>query len=154
MMGEFYNELRYNAKMTTSKGGGILPIYNRYVSYRKLVNTKNLKNSKKEFIRHEFQSRGMLNEYNVNIASKVKPVAKFIDDLKANEEKRLDGEIYGKLVDNGIECAQGMKLLSKIKLLVDTLKEKNDGSDLTMYGNDYKKYFKQQSNAYQGFLLD
>ena len=47
-----------------------------------------------------------------------------------------------------------MKLPSKIKLLVDTLKEKNDGSDLTMYGNDYKKYFKQQSNAYQGFLLD
>ena len=110
--------------------------------------------AKKEHIRPEFESRGLLDKFNINSVSKVKPGTKLIVDLKANEQKRLDEEIYSELVNNGIECARGMKLQTKIKLLVYALKEKDDGSDLTMYGNDYKKYFKQQSNAYQGFRLE
>ena len=84
-----FEQIKTNSKIRQHQPGYILPLFNGYILYSKLVNTKHLR-QRGARIKFEFDARGIINQFEPFVQSKVAVVTKLSKALKQNKKIRFE----------------------------------------------------------------
>ena len=156
MIGSF-EENKSNAKTNMIRSGYILPVFNEYIQYTKLINVRHLKKGG-NCIKHEFEARNIVEKFNEIMKTKARQITRMIVVLKANEKVRFETELNSDLTKVGLEFTSTMKLGTKLSLLKEKIQlDETKGIHGTVEWNAYEidrvKFFKKQSDGYNALDL-
>ena len=142
--------MKTNAKIRFHQLGYVLPLFNGYILFSKLINTKHLKQGGAR-IKLKLEARGILNMFEPIVQSKQSAVTKLIKVLKDHEKLRFEKDLDDHLQLVGIEFAT-KKVGAKLVMLKDKINKREEGVepvlDWSLNEIDRSRYFKKQSNSY------
>ena len=124
--------------------------------YKKLICKKQL-DLGDTLIQKEFRARGIIDQFNAIVVAKPKMVTRVIEALMADEKIGFKNCLNADLTKVGIEYTGRTTVGSKLSMLKDKVKRKEDNADTkidwSVYEIDRVKYFKKISNEYNALSL-
>ena len=87
-----FEQIKTNSKIRQHRPGYVLPLFNGYILYSKLINTKHLRQGGAK-IKFEFDARGIINQVEPIVQSKVAVVTKLAKAMKQNEKIRFEKDL-------------------------------------------------------------
>ena len=138
--------MKTNAKIRFHQLGYVLPLFNGYILFSKLINTKHLKQGGAR-IKLKLEARGILNMFEPIVQSKQSAVTKLIKVLKDHEKLRFEKDLDDHLQLVGIEFTTQTKVGTKLAMLKDKINKGEEGVepvlDWSLYEIDRSRYFKK-----------
>ena len=101
MIAATYEEPKTNARTRTRSTGYVLPLFNGYIKYKNLCNKMQL-DAGGLLIKHEFESRGLLEDFNTIVQSKVRVITRCQEALAHHETMRFEKELDALLTELGV----------------------------------------------------
>lgn len=121
-MMSLFEETKTNSIIRQKRSEYVPLLFNGYILYSKLINTKHLKTGG-DRIKLEFEARGIISLFDPIVRSKVSVVTKLIKVLKENEKTRFENDLNVDLERAGIAFTAQMKVGAKLAMLKDKREE-------------------------------